>query len=148
MAKLGPKEIQARALREAQQSSRGGGESRPARRINHPSEVASRVEQAGAEAVVVDAGKVAGSNPRPLAGVTTGPREAIPSSDAARAAPRKPKHQPPGASPAASGAIKPKLGRPRVEDVKKTLRALKPWAALGMSRSTWYARQAEERVKR
>ena len=84
---------------------------------------------------------------RGKAGIAPGQREATQSSDAARKPPRrKPKSLPPKDSAAASGAIKPKLGRPRVEDVKKTLKALKPWAALGMSRSTWYARQAEKRT--
>lgn len=41
----------------------------------------------------------------------------------------------------------PKLGRPRIENRDKTLKATKPWAALGMSRSTWYARQAEQKVR-
>lgn len=36
-------------------------------------------------------------------------------------------------------------GRPRLEDRDKTLKATKPWAALGMSERTWYRRQAEKR---
>jgi hypothetical protein len=36
-------------------------------------------------------------------------------------------------------------GRPRIEDRSKTLAATKPWLAAGMSRSTWYLRQAEKR---
>ena len=39
----------------------------------------------------------------------------------------------------------PKVGRPRIEDQDKTLAATKPWLALGMSRATWYNRQAEQR---
>lgn len=40
-----------------------------------------------------------------------------------------------------------KPGRPRVEDRDSTIEALKPWKALGMSRATWFARQAEKRLK-
>lgn len=109
MAKLGPKEIRARALREAQQSSRGGGESRPAK-----STVGRDIRQAGSlipareGQVLREPGAAGHKSPveavcTSQVGVASGPREAIPSSDAARAAPRKPKHQPPGASPAASG---------------------------------------------
>ena len=133
------------------QSSRGGGESRPARRINHPSEVASRVEQVSAETVVVDAGKVAGSNPRPLAGVATGPREAIPSSDATRPISRKPKPiQPPHlkALAVASGAITTKVGRPLASQAHLTIAHQKPWIKLGMSRTTWFRRQAEKRANK
>ena len=36
-------------------------------------------------------------------------------------------------------------GRPRIEEKAKTLTAQKPWLALGMSRATWYSRQAEKR---
>jgi hypothetical protein len=42
---------------------------------------------------------------------------------------------------------KPKVGRPRIEDKDKTLAALKPWAVLGMSESTWRRRQAEKAKK-
>ncbi len=42
---------------------------------------------------------------------------------------------------------KPKRGRPRLEDRHKTLAALKPWAALGMSESTWRRRLAEKAKK-
>lgn len=38
-----------------------------------------------------------------------------------------------------------KRGRPRIENKEQTIMALKPWLALGMSRSTWYSRQAEKR---
>lgn len=38
-----------------------------------------------------------------------------------------------------------RAGRPRIEDKGKTLKATAPWKALGMSRSTWYARLAEQR---
>lgn len=52
-------------------------------------------------------------------------------------------------SPLVSGAsvalYKPKAGRPRIEDRDKTLAATEPWKASGMSRATWYARQAEKR---
>jgi hypothetical protein len=33
------------------------------------------------------------------------------------------------------------------EDRDKTLAATKPWEAAGMSRRTWYRRQAEQRTK-
>ena len=36
-------------------------------------------------------------------------------------------------------------GRPRIGDSHKTLKATKPWAALGMSERTWYRRQREKR---
>ena len=45
--------------------------------------------------------------------------------------------------------IKPrKTGRPRIEDRAKTIEAKKPWLKLGMSRRTWYRRQAEKRKGR
>ena len=37
-----------------------------------------------------------------------------------------------------------KTGRPRIEDRAKTNEARKPWLKLGMSRRTWYRRQAEK----
>jgi hypothetical protein len=40
-----------------------------------------------------------------------------------------------------------RIGRPRVEDCAKTIEARKPWLKLGMSRRTWYRRQAERREK-
>jgi hypothetical protein len=40
----------------------------------------------------------------------------------------------------------PKKGRPRLEDRAKTIEARKPWLKLGMSRRTWYRRQAEKRA--
>jgi hypothetical protein len=36
-------------------------------------------------------------------------------------------------------------GRPRIEDRANTIEARKPWLKLGMSRRTWYRRQAEKR---
>lgn len=36
-------------------------------------------------------------------------------------------------------------GRPRIGEEGKTLAALRPWEAEGMSRRTWYRRQAEQR---
>jgi hypothetical protein len=36
-------------------------------------------------------------------------------------------------------------GRPRIEDRAKTIEARAPWLKLGMSRRTWYRRQAERR---
>lgn len=38
----------------------------------------------------------------------------------------------------------PKKGRPRIEDIGKSIEASKPWLALKMSRSTWYRRQREK----
>ena len=34
---------------------------------------------------------------------------------------------------------------PRIEDRANTIEARKPWMSLGMSRRTWYRRQAEKR---
>ncbi len=42
----------------------------------------------------------------------------------------------------------PKKGRPRIEDRANTIEARKPWLKLGMSRRTWYRRQAEKRAGR
>ena len=39
-----------------------------------------------------------------------------------------------------------KTGRPRIEDRAYTIEARKPWLKLGMSRRTWYRRQAERRA--
>ena len=39
-------------------------------------------------------------------------------------------------------------GRPRLEDVGKTLEAKKPWVFAKMSRATWFRRQAEARAQR
>ena len=41
-----------------------------------------------------------------------------------------------------------RTGRPRIEDRARTIEARKPWLALGMSRRTWYRRQAEKRKGR
>jgi hypothetical protein len=41
-----------------------------------------------------------------------------------------------------------KKGRPRIEDRAKTIEARQPWLKLGMSRRTWYRRQAEKRKAR
>ena len=41
-----------------------------------------------------------------------------------------------------------KTGRPRIEDRARTIEAKKPWLKLGMSRRTWYRRQAEQRKGR
>ena len=64
MAKVGPKEINARALREAQQGSRGGGESRPA--TNNVSAIVAL------EPAVLGTERVEPNR----AGVASGPREA------------------------------------------------------------------------
>lgn len=37
-------------------------------------------------------------------------------------------------------------GRPRIEDKDKTIEAAAPWIAMGMSRRSWYRRQAEKRA--
>jgi hypothetical protein len=39
-------------------------------------------------------------------------------------------------------------GRPRIEGRANTIEARKPWLKLGMSRRTWYRRQAEQRKGR
>ena len=50
--------------------------------------------------------------------------------------------------PAPCGEPKPrKAGRPRIEDIASTIEAQKPWLALGMSRRTWFRRQAERNAK-
>ena len=36
------------------------------------------------------------------------------------------------------------LGRPLAKDRARTLTAVRPWDAEGMSRSTWYRRRAEK----
>jgi hypothetical protein len=38
-----------------------------------------------------------------------------------------------------------KTGRPRIEERHLTNEAKRPWVAKGMSRRTWYRRQAEKR---
>lgn len=43
----------------------------------------------------------------------------------------------------ATKTAKPKVGRPRIEDRGKTLTDLKPWAAAGISRASWYRRQVK-----
>jgi hypothetical protein len=35
-------------------------------------------------------------------------------------------------------------GRPRLEDRLRTTKALQPWLALGMSRSSWYRRKRDK----
>ena len=39
-----------------------------------------------------------------------------------------------------------KKGRPRIEDRAHTIEGRQPWLTLGMSRRTWYRRQAEKRA--
>jgi hypothetical protein len=46
------------------------------------------------------------------------------------------------------GGTPRKKGRPRIEDRAKTIEARAPWLKLGMSRRTWYRRQAEKRKGR
>lgn len=43
------------------------------------------------------------------------------------------------------GTAPKRKGRPRIEDRDKTIEAAAPWVALGMSRRTFYRRQAEKR---
>jgi hypothetical protein len=43
--------------------------------------------------------------------------------------------------------VKPRKGRPRIEDRANTNEARKPWIKLEMSRRTWYRREAEKRAK-
>jgi hypothetical protein len=47
------------------------------------------------------------------------------------------------------GASNSKRGRPRIEDRDKTIEALEPWKAAGMSRTSWYNRRrlSEQRSK-
>jgi hypothetical protein len=45
-------------------------------------------------------------------------------------------------------SAKKRTGRPRIEERHKTNEARKPWASLGMSKRTWYRRQAERRQRR
>ena len=71
MAKIGAKEIQARALREAQYGSRGGGESRPAgRRV---ADKATPIVRTG-EVTGKPIGAQDGPKNLPVAGVASGPR--------------------------------------------------------------------------
>jgi hypothetical protein len=62
--------------------------------------------------------------------------------------PEKPSASDHIAKPLPKVSAKAKTGRPRIEDKSKTLMATKPWLAMGMSRSTWYLRQREERLKK
>jgi hypothetical protein len=52
---------------------------------------------------------------------------------------------PPGRAALEPLPIRAKQGRPRIEDRTETITAKKPWVALGMSRATWYKRQAEKK---
>jgi hypothetical protein len=47
-----------------------------------------------------------------------------------------------------SAGQRTKIGGPRIEDRANTNEATKPWEKLGMSRRTWYRRQAEKRKGR
>jgi hypothetical protein len=49
-----------------------------------------------------------------------------------------------GVAGVATGSREHKRGRPLNKDKAATLTAQKPWEAEGMSRTTWYRRQAEE----
>jgi hypothetical protein len=48
----------------------------------------------------------------------------------------------------AAGLRRARKGRPRIEDRARTIEARQPWLKLGMSRRTWYRRQAEKRKGR
>jgi hypothetical protein len=50
------------------------------------------------------------------------------------------KTEPDKAAPAPLPKPKGKGGRPRLEDIDKTLEATKPWEKAGMSRASWYRR--------
>lgn len=139
-----------RAMREAKfssaKSSDGGGESRPAAR--------------GSDAVQPLQRPGAGASSSRTAGVAPGPSEAkrglrISSRPKSRTdapigdgvALTNMEH-PAGLIDAMADAIrsgKLKLGRPLARDRDKTLAALKPWEAEGMSRRTWYRRQKEQK---
>mgnify|MGYP001564064011 CR=1 FL=1 len=139
MAGKFPKLEQVSALRIARatrQSSRGGGESRPAPRSSTSHVAASpeigtgggirslRTKLRGKKrsAAMRNGGSTAADKLRApaesQAGVATGPRE-----------------------------TKRKAGRPLDSEKDNTLTATRPWKALGMSRRTWYRRQAEKRAK-
>lgn len=51
-----------------------------------------------------------------------------------------------GIKPGPREATKRKPGGVRIEDRASTIEATKPWAPAGMSRRTWYRRQAEKRA--
>jgi hypothetical protein len=70
------------------------------------------------------------SNPKPRS-KQSAPKDSTPVDIGAQALPRP--------------IAKPKRGRPMIEERDKTLTATKPWLALGMSRSSWYLRQAKDR---
>jgi hypothetical protein len=59
--------------------------------------------------------------------------------------PRAPASSDPVAKPLPKLTGKPKRGRPLDKDKGKTLAAIKPWKAEGMSRATWYRRQAKDK---
>ena len=63
----------------------------------------------------------------------------------------KPKTKPAPVSIEADSLVhpiaEPKRGRPRIEDKGKTLTAIQPWKALGMSRRTWEKRRKDKDSK-
>ena len=72
-----------------------------------------------------------------------------------KATPRKKKGRPPiGDGIAFTSASHPvahhmvRRGRPRLEDAGSTLAAIRPWEGLGMSRRTWFRREAEKRSQK
>lgn len=136
--------------RATSKSSRGGGESRPAKTGNKPGSVPGEDVSSSASRFVRPA--VLGADLQPRAGVATSPREANPGAASAEPIPTV-AHE--GAKVARGGrtggstpptGAKRKAGRPRIEDRDKTLAATKPWKALGMERATWYKRKAEGKL--
>lgn len=81
--------------------------------------------------------------PKPKAGLAAGEESARPSGAEFRAA-AETTALPSRAGVATSPRKVFKRGRPRLEDADKTLAATKPWLALKMSRSTWFARRREK----
>ena len=128
MAKIGDHENQLRALREAKlKSSRGGVESRhtvqrSAAKPGNTGIITSQSEQ---------------SEGRGRSGPQTSRRSAVDDGI----------HQTPAGVASGPREAKRKTGRPLAKDADKTLGKLRPWVALGMSESTWYRRQAEQRAK-
>lgn len=132
----------------AEKSSRGGGESRPAgRQTRAGPKITSDVMNGLAK-------PLSSKREQPLtspAGVAPGPREAK-SGIPKRAAKPLPALKPFGRSDASAApqerqlGTTPKRGRPRIEDRNKP-KPPKPWEIVGMSRRTYFRREAERRQK-
>lgn len=105
--------------RAERQSSRGGGESRPAPLRNSPSKPETPVRPPQhMTPPVLDTGSVVSMGKKP-AGVAPGPRDAKP---------------------------KGRGGRPLEKDRQYSASQTKPWEAAGMSRASWYRRQKERQA--